>query len=320
MGLLSRVKYAANEVGQHYDDMRWWRQRFYSRVLGPITRVTAPDGIDVMDEDWDNLLILDACRFDTFESMIGTSKFDEYRRVTSKASATPEWIRKNFQGQTFGDTVYVSGNPWVSKIAPNSFHDIKNIWLDDYDFDEDDLTDADTLANLGVPFEETVTAQRVNQAAVEAANEYDDKRLIIHYIQPHAPYIGNSDGSTKDEVPPYHPGEHLRFKGMDSNTVEGLYHENLEYVWHHASMLLEQLEGQTVVTSDHGEMFGERLFPLLPFRGYDHPIGLHSSELVTVPWATINGPRRETTDDDAKTVTVDEDAANERLRNLGYKA
>lgn len=25
-----------------------------------------PEGIDVMSEDWDNLIILDACRYDTF--------------------------------------------------------------------------------------------------------------------------------------------------------------------------------------------------------------------------------------------------------------
>lgn len=315
----NKVKYAIGEIEEHYDDLQWWRQRFYHRVLGPITQRVAPDGIDVMALDWDNLLVLDACRADDFERMVGTSQFDDYQVVTSRASATPEWIETNFEGRTFGDTVYVSGNPWVSKIAPDAFHDIKNIWLEDYKIEQKELSGADTLADLGIPFEETVTAERVNEAARHAAAEHDDKRLIVHYIQPHAPYIGNSDGSTKDDIPPYHPGEHLRFGEVDHQVIRKLYRENLEYVWQHASRLVEELEGRTVVTSDHGEMFGERLFSFLPFRGYDHPIGLHSSELIEVPWAVVDGSRRPISDDGVQTISVDQGAVDKHLRDLGYK-
>jgi hypothetical protein len=281
--------------------------------------VFAEDGIDIMAEDWDNLLVLDACRADTFESVIGVDRFDNYERKTSRASATPEWMQINFADRSFGDTVYVSGNPWVSKIAPDGFHDIKNIWLDDYDIDQTQLDDAATLAEVGIPFEETVDAKRVNKAALETAAEYSDKRIIIHYLQPHAPYIGNRDGSTKKEVPTCHPGDHLRRGEVSKETMLELYEENLAYVWHHAKELAAELDGKTVITSDHGEMFGERLFRGLPFRGYAHPIGLHASELVTVPWAVSDGNRRETTNEGTSKVTVDADVADERLRDLGYK-
>jgi len=317
--LIKPLIYAAGEIFEHYNELNWWRQRFYDRIIGPVTRARSPEGINVLSEDWDNLLILDACRADSFEQYIYTEQFDEYDVKTSKASATPEWIQKNFKDGSFGDTVYVSGNPWVSKIASDAFHDIVNIWLEDYDFEQDDLAEAHTLNDLGIPFEETVTAKRVNEAACQAAKKYDDKRLIIHYIQPHAPYIGNPDGSTKSDVPPYHPGEHLRFEGMDPELVRDLYHENLEYVWHHASKLVEELEGRTVVTSDHGEMFGEKIFPHLPFRGYDHPIGLHTDELLRVPWAVSDGERRKVTDDGTQRITVSQNAINDRLQNLGYK-
>lgn len=319
MTIIKNVLYAAEEIAGNYDDAFWWRQRFYHRVIGPVTKVFAEDGIDIMAEDWDNLLVLDACRADTFESVIGVDRFDNYERKVSRASATPEWMRINFADRSFGDTVYVSGNPWVSKIAPDGFHDIKNIWLNDYDIDQTQLDDAATLEEIGISFKETVGAKRVNKAALETAVEYPNKRTIVHYLQPHAPYVGNRDGSIKEDVPACHPGDHLRRGEVSKETMLELYEENLAYVWHHAKELAAELDGKTVITSDHGEMFGERIFRGLPFRGYDHPIGLHASELVTVPWAVWNGDRREITNEGTSKVTVDVDVADERLRDLGYK-
>jgi hypothetical protein len=319
MTIIKNALYAAEEIAENYDDAFWWRHRFYHRAIGPVTKVFAEDGIDIMAEDWDNLLVLDACRADTFESVIGVDRFDNYERKVSRASATPEWMQINFADRSFGDTVYVSGNPWVSKIAPDGFHDIKNIWLDDYDIDQTQLDDAATLKEIGISFKETVGAKRVNKAALETAAEYPNKRTIVHYLQPHAPYVGNRDGSIKKDVPACHPGDHLRRGEVSKETMLELYEENLAYVWHHAKELAAELDGKTVITSDHGEMFGERIFRGLPFRGYDHPIGLHASELVTVPWAVWNGDRREITSEGTSKVTVDVDVADERLRDLGYK-
>jgi len=317
--VLEKLQYVAQEVANNYDDSDWWRQRFQHRVIGPVTKNLAEEGIMVMDEDWDNMLVLDACRADTFESIVDIDQFDIYERKTSSASATPEWMQANFKNREFGNTVYVSGNPWVSKIAPHSFHDIKNIWLNDYDIQKNQLDNVATLAELGISFEETVSAQRVNQSARKTAAEYPDKKLIVHYLQPHAPYIGNHDGTTKSNIPSCHPGKHLRRGEVSYDKIVELYQENLEYVWHHARELAEELDGKTIITSDHGEMFGERIFPILPFRGYDHPIGIHTTELLTVPWAVYDGERRKITDEGTSSVTVNTDIADEQLRHLGYK-
>jgi len=40
--------------------------------------------------------------------------------------------------------------------------------------------------------------------------------------------------------------------------------------------------GKSVITSDHMNLLGERLFPV-PTKGYVHPIGLHKPELLKVP-------------------------------------
>ena len=47
--------------------------------------------------------------------------------------------------------------------------------------------------------------------------------------------------------------------------------------------LIESLDGKTVVTSDHGNLFGRRLWPI-PLQKYGHPPGLRFPELIEVPW------------------------------------
>lgn len=105
-------------------------------------------GIDVMDQDWDNLIILDACRADYFEQVADLSIFDEYRVVTSKASATPEFVEKTFTGREFGDTVYVNSNPHISRDAPDSFHKRYDLWTEAFD-DENGTVMPETAKEWG---------------------------------------------------------------------------------------------------------------------------------------------------------------------------
>jgi len=319
--MLSKIRYVADEVRKNYSDRYWWRMRFENRIIGPVQQYWyGNDGVDVMEEDWDNLLVIDACRADIFESTIGADAFDDYRVETSKASATPEWMQRNFADREFGDTVYVSGNPWVSKIAPDSFHAIENIWLDEYDVLEEELADVEVLGELGLDFGATISASKVNERALKVSEEYDDKRIIVHYFQPHAPFIGRGDGTEKrsEEITGIHPGEPLARGNVSKEEVWEEYRENLEYVWHHVKELTDELDGKTVVTSDHGELFGERLTPF-PIRGYAHPIGLRLPEITNVPWAISSGDRREIAEDDIRPSNVNENTVEDRLQDLGYR-
>ncbi len=58
------------------------------------------------------------------------------------------------------------------------------------------------------------------------------------------------------------------------------YRQNLEAVLKETAILIESLRGRIIVTSDHGELLGERLC-------YAHPQGSSDPLLVTVPWLTI---------------------------------
>lgn len=68
-------------------------------------------GIDIFERDWDNLIILDACRFDIFARVNEIE--GSLEAVRSRGSSTSEFIRENFAGRQFYDTVFVSSNTMV---------------------------------------------------------------------------------------------------------------------------------------------------------------------------------------------------------------
>lgn len=61
------------------------------------------DGIAVFDQDWDVLVILDACRYDAFREH--ASLPGRLQAVTSQGSVTPEWLHANVAGRDLTDTV-----------------------------------------------------------------------------------------------------------------------------------------------------------------------------------------------------------------------
>jgi hypothetical protein len=96
------------------------------------------------------------------------------------------------------------------------------------------------------------------------------------------------------------------------------YLDNLELVLEHVWQLSDELGGRTVITSDHGNLLGERAWPV-PVRLYGHPRGVRSKPLVTVPYAVIDGTRREVTSGGVGASSAADDATvTERLRMLGY--
>jgi hypothetical protein len=261
------------------------------------------DGIDVFAEDWDNLLVLDACRYDYFAEQSTLDGSLESR--TSRASATREWVHANFIDRQLHDVVYVSANPNYRKVADDigaEVHAYVDVWRDDTLVGED---------NTIVP-PETVT-----EHALDAAEQYPNKRLLVHYVQPHYPFIGPTGEEHFD--PTATLKEVSREYDVTSDLLAQAYRENVELALDEADRLLQSLSGKTVVSSDHGELLGERLFPI-PLRAYGHPMGIYMEELVKVPWLVHESGDRKEIVAEAPTERdeVDDDALEEQLRNLGY--
>lgn len=267
------------------------------------------DRLDFFEEDWDNLLLLDACRYDTFEDVASLPGSVEPRYVES--SSTIEFLNRYLDGRDLTDTVYVTANPQLYRKSDRGyvsveFHDVVQVWQEE-GWDDD---------------YSTVRPETVADAAERAAERYPDKRIVVHFLQPHYPYLGPTgrehfDNDSLDFFNRVLNGD----VDVDDEILRRAYRENLEAVVPSVERLLEALRGKTVVSADHGEMFGERAFPL-PMQEYGHPSGIHTEELTKVPWHVHeDGTRKDVVAGEstaAGTGDVAEEVVEERLQDLGY--
>jgi len=132
----------------------------------------------IVDEKWDCLIILDACRYDFFKALYSKYFSGKLEKRISLGSCTPEWFCNTFRGY-YQDIVYVSSNPYINSKyqikgcnAAKTFYKVIDAWR----FCWDDL--------LG-----TVHPREVNKLVLKVIRRYRTKRIIVHYLQPHQPYL-----------------------------------------------------------------------------------------------------------------------------------
>lgn len=263
-------------------------------------------GVDFFEQDWDNLIILDACRFDIFDghhSLPGSLK-----PVTSNSSSTVDFLFNNFDGRELLDTVYITANGQIANFRDEldiNIHSVEPLYATAWN------------EELG-----TVPPQPVVEKAIEAQDTYPNKRLVIHFVQPHLPFIPAATDADKNRDADF--PFWMRFVMDDiqisSEEVWKAYVDNLNHVLPHVETLLKELEGKSVVTADHGNSFGERARPI-PIREWGHPKNVYIDEVVTVPWLeSENGSRREIVAEDGPGFPLVSDPAvvQDRLEALGY--
>lgn len=316
-------------MGREALSSRFFRRfLFTSLVVGPVQQRLAGgnDGAYVLGQDWDNLLVLDACRYDLFNQIRFKRSIEgDLRTVRSRGSDSPEFMRENFAGRDLTDTVYITANPHEKRVLDEPFHHTDRVWVDGWD-DEEGIVLPETLADRA-------------RAADEA---FPNKRLIVHFMQPHVPFIGESrletpestmDGFRNmvlDEPADVAFGdsvwEALQTGDLEPELFWEAYRDNLIRVLDTAIPLARELPGKTVITADHGNALGERAWPL-PVRVYFHPSKVRMPVLNDVPWfvppysgrkAIVAG---EASDAEADVTGEDEEAetVEARLAALGYR-
>lgn len=297
-----------NWIPSHYK-LAVLKKKFQEALLRPFINDSYEETLHV-EEDWDNLVILDGCRFDMFRNKNFIQ--GELSKVYSAGSHTWEFMRKNFQGDQ-RDTVYISANPQLG-LVKGSFAEVYNVWEESWD---EDL--------------ETVPPENVTRTAEKAVKKHPNKRIVVHYMQPHYPFIGSKgrriqgQGSYKFLGGKYRKKNlniwEMLFKGMlELEEVEKAYVENLEEVLEEVPRLNSFLEGKTVVTSDHGNLLGKRVSRFLPFRVYGHPMNFHDPDLTAVPWLELPFDKRreiEISETSEKSFKKSE-KVKKRLKDLGY--
>lgn len=158
----------------------WIQNRVAVRLIGKIHELVHDpykDGTKVMNEDWDNLIVLDAAQYDLFEETIDTDIFDNYSTVTSIGSTSGQWLSRNFSDRTFGDTINVTANPHTSVEVPEQFFELIEV-------DQEPIADSEKDGEILAFHPETLC-----EAARTAHEEFPNKRMIVHFMQPHYPFI-----------------------------------------------------------------------------------------------------------------------------------
>ena len=289
------------------------------------------DRVNVTNEQWDYLIVLDACRYDYFQANHKDFIDGELQKRISTGSCTNDWRDVNFPDK-YDDIVYISGNPHFSDKtsvydykAGEHFHKVEDVWR--YSWSRG-----------------TVLPEDMNKAAIQALIKYPGKRVIIHYMQPHAPYLvlgddakgyasgegmaGRRLANEKDyqNAPAYkkkmlkwllklftwnnilgnHPDWILRkwlklparapmeyvLHYYDNTELRNAYKENLRIVLQEVAELLKHLSGRIIITSDHGEFLGEK-------RCYSHPAKTDHPILLEVPWLVIDKKHKDILQTDA---------------------
>jgi hypothetical protein len=258
------------------------------------------DAVRLVEEDWDNLIIIDACRADLFEEVVDTDRFDQYRREVSIDSNTTPWSVKNFKTEWMGDTVYVTGNAAVSRTIPDRFHKFVEAWPDHWrEWVYGDME-----------------PEPVFEEAVKLSEEYQNKKMIVHFVQPHIPFIEHPELMDQDSKSTV--WERIGTGEVDKDDVWEAYKTNLEHVMPFVFDLIEELPGRTILTSDHGNMLGETMVTGKPV--YGHPGGVRCPELLEVPFCIIESDNRKKIVDEGieSGGSMDEEIIKKRLNALGY--
>lgn len=271
---------------------------------GGLARIPTPThGNNVYSKEWDTLIILDACRPDILQDLSPEYDYlpDTIQTNYSVGSQSLEWIQNTFTAEyseQIENTTYITANPYSRELDGSTFADMVEVWRNGWD------------ESVGTVLPKSVTN-------TVAKREIESKREIIHYLQPHAPYLSldmDSPGISEQGEIESHTTvwDMLESGSLSKQEAIEAYRDNLRWVLDQVEILLDIIESEKVViTADHGECFGE-------WGLYSHP-PIPVPQLRRVPWVavdTTSGDKPETYTD----LTLDETASlEEMLTSLGYK-
>lgn len=271
-----------------------------------------PIGTNIYERDWDVLVVLDACRRDLFNAF--APQHDVYRYVTdhdtitSVASATPVWLRRTFENapsRAVQDTHYVTCTAYADRVLDEAaFHEITHVWR----YAED-------------PASGQTRPEAVTDAAIHAIRNSDANRFIVHYIQPHAPFLHclgkyDSRANTGEAGSTQAVWRGLRDDQYDRDEVWRDYGRNLLRGLDEVQTLAENTARDIVITSDHGNALGELGI-------YGHPRYAATPVVRKVPWVRVECPGGgdyKVKGRDVMATDAAEPSITENLEALGYRA
>jgi hypothetical protein len=185
----------------------------------------------------------------------------------SVGGKTGGYIRKTFGEGDFSDVVYVTANAQFNDTRmeelignSNPFH-----------------TRFDLYKNQWHPEKKTVEPKKVAEKAKTAKTLFPDKKLIVHFIQPHHPFAGSELVENYGLVDTDSVFDRCSAGEIDDTILRKAYKQNLDWVLPEAIELAKDLDGISAITSDHGNLVGEGGV-------YGHWSNYDAVGLRKVPW------------------------------------
>lgn len=232
------------------------------------------------------LIVSDACRYDYFEEFIYGFLDGVLYPVLSPANETASWLRRTWYRRKYSEIIYFSANPFVNSrkcyrgfCGYKKFSKVVDLWK--IAWDEKLLTIPPWNVNKYVRI-----WLKLNRRYMRT------HRFVIHYLQPHYPYIPLNPSITRkaytlakeldtssEEAFLLMLCSYIRDKNRMWDLIRRLYRENLKIALKYIADLVPELEGPVIITSDHGELLGE-------YQLFDHP-NVALPVIRIVPWFIV---------------------------------
>lgn len=239
----------------------------------------------INSKKWDFLIILDACRYDFFEKNVWKYMDGKLLRVLSPGGYTVKWFERTWY-KTYEDVVYISSTPFIRRRPElhKKFLKIVDAWDEGWD-EKLHVVPPWNVNNL------TLRYLKLFKIRYKLGLCRVKPRIVIHYVQPHSPYIAGPIDFSKiydfyiknlkriivlEHAVLIHLMNVLDDMGKVNYVLRRAYEENLKLVLSYVSKLASYLPGKVAITSDHGELLGE-------YGLYFHPIDAMIPELRYVP-------------------------------------
>ncbi|WP_101297446.1 alkaline phosphatase family protein [Halegenticoccus soli] len=269
-------------------------------------------GTPVWEREWDLLVILDACRVDLLRAVEGEYAFVDGALGTldSVGSMSAEWLEKTFAPEYADEmrrTAYVTGNPFTERVGldPNDFAALDEVWA--YAWDEE---------------ARTIRPRPLTDRTIARCRGERPDRVIVHYMQPHAPFLSDPSLGTDLGTPDDGFGEvtetktvwqRLRDGEVDRGRVWNAYLDNLRIVLDDVALLLSNVDaGRAAITADHANAMGELGI-------WGHPDHVPLRAVKRVPWVVTSATDRGTHEPaDWRPDEGGERTIEQRLSDLGY--
>lgn len=316
---------AYNKENVKKESIKLVRSVFNSFWLAGTSRY--PIGTNIYAREWDALLILDGCRVDAIDAV--SHEYDFIRSVDSiwsVGSSSHEWMAKTFvdkYADKISETAHISTNAFARRVFDDGIYPPYS-YTTPFDLSSWNVVDKNGfcytewltghvdpyLKDRGI--EVNASAEYPTDRAILTGRNTDCEKLLVHYFQPHRPFIGhlNRDENLTTEMD--NPYEAVEKGKISTEELWESYLNNLRYVLDNISILLNNLDARKVIiTADHGELHGE-------WNIFGHPAGVPHPALKKVPWIETTASDEMTYEPESNVEYQNDYDPEEHLRELGY--